>query len=53
MILINIFKEVFEEKHGLFANDFAEVFRGRNLGVVLAGHGDVTAFLVCRTPRLG
>ena len=53
MDLINVFKEIFEEKHGLFANDFAEVFRGQNLGVVLAGLEDATVFLVCRTPRLG
>ena len=53
MDLINVFKEIFEGKHGLFANDFAEVFCGQNVGVVLAGPGDATTFLVCRTPRLG
>ena len=39
MILINVFKEIFKEKHGWFANDFAKVFHGRNLGVVLLDLG--------------
>ena len=29
MILINVFKEIFKEKHEWFANDFAEVFHGQ------------------------
>ena len=42
-------KRFSEEK---FANDLSRFFRGRNLGAVLAGPGNASAFLVCRTLRL-
>ena len=53
MILINVFKEIFKENMDGLQMIFPRFFVAENLRVVLAGPGDATAFLVCRTLRLG
>ena len=53
MILINVFKEIFKENMDGLQMILPRFSVAENLGVVLAGPGDATAFLVCRTLRLG
>ena len=49
MILINVFKEIFEENMDGLQMILPRFFVAENLGIVLTGPRDATTFVMCRT----